>query len=127
MPEHFQEEIAAAITSHAQWIVDLSECLEGLAGGSPCRCQDFVRRIGAEDECFLGQWLHWTAATSQQASHRAVRELHQRFHEVASELVALALAGKADAATRLFEERLAPLSRQLISALDAWARVEALV
>lgn len=125
MTSAVRQKLAAAVTDHARWIVDLSECLERHAGGSPRQCRKFLGQIGAEDACSLGHWLLEQEAKPGSPHYRAVRELHRQFHEVASEVVALALAGKAVGAASLLEETLCPLSRRLVAALDAWAADEA--
>ncbi len=119
-----REQIATAVTEHAKWIVNLSECLEGLADNSPRQCQKYLARVGAEDACSLGRWLQETKDDDASEHLRAVRDIHRRFHKAASEVIALALAGDADAATGLLEGELCTLSRQLVAALDAWERSE---
>jgi hypothetical protein len=80
-------EIKREIANHLEWIEGVSELL-----GSSQLDNDKLAAISRHDQCALGQWLE-----SDEAQDRAspgilndIRQRHERFHQLAGELIAAA-------------------------------------
>jgi hypothetical protein len=118
-----RDEIAAAVALHAEWKVRLRQAFESDVG---LRSAGFaLDKISDDDACPLGRWLYGptiTEATRAGAHYRRVRDLHQRFHVAAAEVIMLAAAGNRDAADDALDGSFGELSRQLAAALDEWIR-----
>jgi hypothetical protein len=82
-----------------------------------------VESIRSHDRCQFGKWLaSLTPAESSSEHCKKVTELHAAFHEAASEVLELALAGRkqeAEASIGL-GGRFAVVSSDLTMAMSAW-------
>ena len=78
-----------AIAAHAKWKYRLFQAIN--TGESDWT----VAEIRADDCCDFGDWLkHLPVAKRTSERYARVKSLHTEFHQAASEVLALALAGK---------------------------------
>jgi methyl-accepting chemotaxis protein/methyl-accepting chemotaxis protein-1 (serine sensor receptor) len=115
-----QEQLQVALSAHGAWKQRLKVAIE-------TRTSEIgVDKARMDNQCALGKWLYGptvSAAVKKSAEYRKSLELHRRFHEVSGEVLAMALAGRKEDATRAmgtgsqFEE----VSASLASTLVAWA------
>jgi len=110
--------LEAAIHAHAAWKVRLRSAIE------TGRCDTDVATVRKRDVCPLGSWLHHGAGDVIKSSRRyePIVELHTDFHRCASDVLALAIDGRADdarSAMRLGRDYSAT-STALVEALTAW-------
>jgi methyl-accepting chemotaxis protein len=112
------EVVQAALSAHAAWKDRLHTAIaEGASELDPAN----VRK---DDGCPFGVWLHGpdAASVNESGHYEKVHDLHAEFHEIASEVLALAISGETEQA----ELRMAVgsdfqrVSSQLSQALTAW-------
>ena len=107
-----------AISAHAQWKRRLNEAID--AGSSEWTVLD----VRADDRCEFGGWLKSLPAvekTSDRYSHLC--SLHAEFHQAASDVLRLALAGQEDEARAAMAvgSRFNKTSTELVLTLAEWA------
>lgn len=108
-------DIEAAISAHQNWKLRL---LAYLQGKSEENLKPEV--ICFDNRCDLGKWIH---STGQQRLGRfpgftALMSHHRMFHYAASNVVALAQAGKADEARKMFAGQYENSSKAVIEDLE---------
>lgn len=111
------ETLDRAIAAHAKWKYRLMEAIE--TGKSEWR-MDVVR---TDEACEFGKWLAALPLSLRLSSHvKDVRTLHAEFHTLASNVLELALSGRAAEATAAmaFGSRFALVSSQLTLAVLGW-------
>ncbi len=111
-----------AISAHAQWKRRLNEAID--SGASEWTVSD----VKADDRCEFGEWLRNlppVAKTSERYRH--LQSLHTDFHQAASDVLKLALAGKKDDARAAMSRgsHFNETSTQLVLTLGDWRRSEA--
>ncbi|MEK9142033.1 MAG: CZB domain-containing protein [Nitrospirota bacterium] len=116
-----KEEINKAIGAHGMWKTRLTHAIET---GKMDATVDTVRM---DNQCAFGKWLYGASldAKDKRASHyEEVRSLHAKFHQVASQVVELALAGKKQQALQLMslEGGYTEVSSKLTAAMSAWVK-----
>ncbi len=113
-----EEVVQAALSAHAAWKDRLHTAIaDGTSELDPAN----VRK---DDGCPFGVWLHGPDAAGVQhsAQYEKVHDLHATFHEIASEVLSLAISGE----TQEAERRMAVgsdfhrVSSQLSQALTGW-------
>jgi methyl-accepting chemotaxis protein len=78
-----------AVFAHAQWKRRLRQAIE--TGDSEWS----VEEVRADDRCEFGGWLERLPAGKKTSErYSSLRALHSEFHEAASEVLELALAGR---------------------------------
>jgi methyl-accepting chemotaxis protein len=110
-------QIDAAIVAHDQWKARLLSAVE--AGSSELE-PDHVR---ADDLCAFGKWLHSVGPELRAGLHyERVCHLHARFHEVAADVLTLALGGQGpQALTSLeFGSEYVKASVLLVDEMELW-------
>ena len=101
MTEQDQWKIEAARTAHGQWLTRLRNAIEyGTSEFAPAT-------VRTDDRCDFGKWLHgdFPAALRRESIFEEIRAAHARFHALAAEILALALAGKKVQAMEAMEPR----------------------
>jgi hypothetical protein len=111
-----------AIAAHAKWTWRLVQAIK--TGES----QWTVAEIRADDRCDFGAWLKQLPVgmrLSERYSH--INSLHTEFHEAASDVLELALAGKKEEAKAAIAlgSRFTGISTELTMALSDWGESEA--
>jgi len=78
-----------AIAAHSAWKAKLKAYLQ-----KPDKSLD-AKRVGLDDQCKLGQWLHGEATKfSAIAEFRELKSQHANFHQAAADLIKRADAGE---------------------------------
>jgi hypothetical protein len=106
-----------AIAAHAKWKYRLMDAID--SGQSECRVVD----VRANDACEFGKWLASLPLSERLSSrYQQVQSLHAEFHVLASNVLELALSGRAQEATAAMAlgSRFAAVSSQLTMAILAW-------
>jgi len=108
-----RDQIAAALAAHAAWKVRLRTAIET---GS---CEIAVDAARNDRGCAFGKWLHQLRHT---AELREIAALHERFHAAAASVLAAALGGRKQEASRAMSEEgeFARTSAALTAALQRW-------
>ncbi|HEY7135059.1 MAG TPA: CZB domain-containing protein [Acidimicrobiia bacterium] len=109
------DEIARAIAAHGSWKLQLVDAVRKL--------WDSVRQAADAEACPFGRWLHETVGADAAPGNSAdVQGLHAEFHRLASEVVELAVAGRAAEAQTAMSasSRFAAASAALTLALVRW-------
>ncbi len=105
------------IAAHAWWKYRLFDAIKTGKSDST------VESIRASDQCKFAKWLSSLPPADRSSEHYAkVTELHKEFHEVASEILALALSGRkkeAEDAVAL-GSRFMLVSSDLTLTMSAW-------
>jgi methyl-accepting chemotaxis protein len=109
-----------AIAAHRAWTSRLREAIVSNKLDTP------IATLRADNQCQFGKWLHGDllAAREKETEHyRQVKRLHTQFHEAASNVGELALAGRADAAENALNQGsdYARISAALTAALEQWS------
>ena len=108
-----------AIAAHKAWTARLKAAVDSRHLDTP------VGTVRADNQCQFGKWLHRAdiSGTEKQSQHyREAKQLHAQFHEEASKVAQLALAGNKEAA----EQALLPgseycrISSALTGVLNRW-------
>lgn len=112
-----REEINAAILAHGKWKARLFEAIE--SGKS-----DFTpEKVKPDNLCDFGKWFYTLKGGDATSSHyKEVMELHARFHQIASTVLELALAGKKDEARKAIDisSEYSDISSRLTLTLGMW-------
>ena len=116
-----REEITKAIGVHGMWKSHIRSAID--SGKSDLRPEN----VSIDSQCEFGKWLYGgtiPAESRNGAHYETVRRLHAEFHKVAAEVLKLALAGRADEATRMISPNsaFANLSANLTTSMMAWAK-----
>jgi len=93
-----KEEINKAIGAHGMWKTRLMQAIET---GKLDATVDTVRM---DNQCAFGKWLYGASLDAKDkklSQYEEIRSLHAKFHQVASQVVELALAGKKQQALQL--------------------------
>jgi hypothetical protein len=93
-----KEEIKKAIGAHGMWKTRLTHAIET---GKMDATVDTVRM---DNQCAFGKWLYGASLDTKDKTsphYEEVRSQHAKFHQVASQVVELALAGKKQQALQL--------------------------
>jgi hypothetical protein len=110
-----------AVFAHAKWKHRLRQAIQ--TGKSEWT----VAEVQADDRCDFGDWLKKLSPSKKTSeSYRDLRTLHTEFHDAASEVLALALAGKKDEAQVAMStgSRFTEISTKLVLSLSKWAKSE---
>jgi hypothetical protein len=108
-------DIQMAKAAHENWKLRLQAYLDGAS------TEDLsAETICFDDRCDLGQWIH---GPGQQRLGRfpgftALKGHHKMFHYAASNVVALAKAGREDEARKMLATQFAGFSKQVVDELD---------
>lgn len=108
-------DIDAAIAGHDNWKYRLRAHLDGVSS------EKFVAEdICFDDRCDLGKWLHSAgqAKLGQFPAFTALVQHHKMFHYAASNVVALAQAGKAAEANKILDGQFSKHSKDVIEGLE---------
>jgi hypothetical protein len=113
------ENIRKAILVHAEWKTRLQKAIE------TGTIEVSVEKTRSDNQCQLGQWLYgveFSAPAEQTEHYRTVKQLHARFHEGASNVVKLVMAGQKDAALKAIGVlgSYSTASSALTNALSKW-------
>jgi methyl-accepting chemotaxis protein len=111
-----------AVFVHAKWKHRLRRAIE--TGTSDWT----VAETRQDDRCDFGQWLKDLPLSKKTAErYRELQTMHTEFHEAASEVLALALAGEKEEAQIAMARgsRFADVSAQLVLCLTKWAKSDA--
>lgn len=116
-----KEEILKAIGAHGQWKTRLTQAIE------TGKMDVSVETVRLDNQCAFGKWLYGPTLDAKDKlspQYKEVRSLHAKFHEVASQVLELALAGKKHEAQQLMSlnGEYAKVSSQLTAAMMAWAK-----
>ncbi len=113
-------DIEAAIAAHQNWKLRLLAFLQG-------RSEEVLKPevICFDNRCDLGKWIH---STGQQRLGRypgftALMSHHRMFHYAASNVVALAQAGKGEEARKMFAGQYESSSNAVIEDLEKLLRM----
>ncbi|MFA7250299.1 MAG: CZB domain-containing protein [Dehalococcoidia bacterium] len=111
----FAEQVEAAIAAHSKWKMHLRAAIS--TGKS-----DFqVDTVKKDNACPFGQWLYsgGQAAFPTREAFEDIRGLHAKFHASAAQVLALAVAGRADEASKAmgFGSEFGSVSAALVNAL----------
>jgi len=112
-----KEAIEAALTAHSAWKARL---LDAINNGESEFKPDVVKKDNA---CLFGQWLYKLSPEEAQGEDFVkVKALHAEFHEVASEILKLAVSGKKEEAIKKLEPGggYGNISGKLVLALNNW-------
>jgi hypothetical protein len=103
-------EIETAIAAHQMWSKRLRHIVDGI---SPSRVTPAF--VGSYTTCLLGEWLYGEGEKyGSTLEYTELIKIHQRFHEVAAEIVTLHLAGNNTAARQLLEGNFETLSNEVV-------------
>jgi len=108
-------DLKAAIAAHRNWKLKLDDVLAGRSD------EDLkAEHICFDDRCDLGKWIHGPAKAKLNAlvGFQKLVSDHRTFHHAASNVVALAKAGKADQALTILTGPYDTASRNVIAALE---------
>lgn len=111
---HHGLDLQAAIAAHRNWKTRLDAYLAGHSD------EDLrAEQICFDDRCALGKWIHGPAkaALGHLAGYQRLVADHRMFHYAASNVVALAQAGKAGEALAILEGPYDAASRKVVAAL----------
>jgi len=110
-----------AIAAHGRWKYRLFQAT------STGKSQWTEAEVRADDGCDFGVWLK-QLPISRRLSQRCarIRALHIEFHEIAADVLVLALAGRKDEAKAMMAlgSRFSEVSAALTMALSEWAEAE---
>ena len=104
-----------AIAAHENWKLRLRSFLEGTS------TEKFIaEEICFDDRCDLGKWIYSTgrAKLGSFPGFTALQGHHKMFHYAASNVVALAQAGKTDEAHKMLEVQFAQHSAEVVRDLQ---------
>jgi methyl-accepting chemotaxis protein len=116
-----KDEITKAIGAHGMWKARLAQAIE------TGKIDITVEKVRMDNQCAFGQWLYGASldAKDRRSPHyEEVRRLHAQFHQVVSQVVELALAGKKQEARQLMslEGEYSTVSSRLTAAMSAWSK-----
>lgn len=109
-----------AQAAHENWKLRLQSYLDGRSE------EDLsAETICFDDRCDLGQWIHGPGAASlgRFPGFTALLGHHKMFHYAASNVVALAKAGKDDEARKMMLRQFEPFSRSVMVDLDSLRKI----
>jgi len=111
-----------AKSAHENWKFRLQAYMDGRSEENLC-----AETICFDDRCDLGQWIHGPgqASLGRFPGFTALLGHHKMFHYAASNVVALAKAGKDDAARKMMSQQFEPLSQSVIADLDSLRQIAA--
>jgi hypothetical protein len=115
-----QEEIKKAVGAHGMWKKRILDAIEtGKSDFNP-------EGVSKDNNCDFGKWLYGTtipAAAKSMKEYEDCRQLHAKFHTIASGVLKMALEGKKTeaAAAMSSSSDFGKLSTQLTQALMKWA------
>ena len=110
-----------AVFAHAKWKHRLRQAIE------TSKSEWTVAEVQADDRCDFGDWLKNLPLSKRTSErYRDLRTLHTEFHVAASEVLALALAGKKEQAQVAMStgSRFAEISTRLVLSLSKWAKTD---
>jgi hypothetical protein len=107
-----KETIDRAIVAHSRWKIHLKEAIE------TGKCDSTVEEVRNPHACKFGEWLDSSAGKAL-PSYSEIVELHREFHEKASHVLHLALAGQKSEATEkmLLGSQFSQLTAKLVNKL----------
>ena len=113
-------DIMTAKAAHENWKVRLDAYLKGTSSE-----QFSAEVICFDDRCDLGQWIHGQgkARLGKFPGFTALLGHHKMFHYAASNVVALAKAGKAEQAQAMLEGQFTTFSNEVVATLDLLGEV----
>jgi hypothetical protein len=114
----FSEQIKSAIAAHSMWKAELDSAI---ATGKSTHNPATVKK---DDQCNFGKWVHDKVDIQhkQGESFSKVKDLHQKFHDAAANVLTMALAGKKDEARKAMGQGTAfgEASANLTRAMMEW-------
>jgi len=108
-------DIDMALAAHQNWKLRLKAYLNGSSN------EDLsAETICFDDRCDLGQWIYGNgkAKLGRYPGFTALMGHHKMFHYAASNVVALAAAGKKDDALQMLEGQFQSFSRSVVTELE---------
>ena len=113
-----KEEISKAIAAHGKWKQKLRQAID------TGQCESTPEKVSQDNNCAFGKWLHYRIPDNYRQSkhYKRIVTLHADFHREAGAILALALAGKAEAARQRMQlgGEFSRLSAVLTKAMTAW-------
>ena len=109
-------DIDMALTAHQNWKLRLNAYLSGSS------TEDLsAEAICFDDRCDLGRWIYGSgkAQLGRFPGFTALMGHHKMFHYAASNVVALAAAGKTDEARQMLGGQFTAFSRSVVTDLEA--------
>lgn len=113
-------DIMTAKAAHENWKMRLDAYLKGASSE-----QFSAEVICFDDRCDLGQWIHGQgrARLGKYPGFTALLGHHKMFHYAASNVVALAQAGKTKQAHAMLEGQFTTFSNEVVASLDMLGEV----
>lgn len=117
---NLEEQIKAAIGAHGMWKARLGMAIDTKSSRfSPAT-------VRLDDQCDFGKWLRSVLDPSikNSASYHTCTDLHRQFHQMAANVLEMALAGRKDAAKQAMGvgSDFGRVSASLTKAMIDWAR-----
>ncbi len=104
-----------AVTAHSSWKVRLRTAIVSGQLDMP------IATVKADNQCTFGKWLYGSELSGgekQTAQYQSLRQLHSQFHEQASKVAQLAVAGQKEAAGKALSSDFSAASSSLLNALS---------
>jgi len=111
------EQVRNAIGAHGAWKLKLKTAI------ATSRFASDPANVSRDDQCDFGRWLYSSSldeATRTGKPYQVVRRLHAEFHSCAGKVLALAISGRAEEASTLFNSEYDEKSSTLVRALTKW-------
>ncbi len=118
-------DIEAAIGAHQRWKEQLQTRITGRPGLDPLARPLDRERVGRDDRCDLGCWIHG-AGRARLGTFPGFTDLlahHRMFHHVAGNVLALEAAGQHGAARRMLNDQFEDYSNRVTEDLRLLQRV----
>ncbi|MBS0153183.1 MAG: CZB domain-containing protein [Nitrospira sp.] len=116
-----KDEITKAIAAHGMWKTRLTQAIESGKMDTP------VDTVRMDDQCAFGKWLYGASLDAKDKAslqYEEVKKLHAQFHQVAAQVVELALNGKKQKALQLvsFDGEYTKISSKLTASMSVWVK-----
>lgn len=109
--------IDSAINAHGLWKIRLKDAIAQKSSSF------LVENVKVDDKCDFGKWLY-SFPESDKASndYQNIKTLHASFHQLAAEILELAVSGKTDEAIKALGlgSQFSMISGKLTMALNRW-------
>ncbi len=88
---NLEDQLSSGLTAHGAWKRRLTDAIAISSSDAT------VEKLGKDDQCPFGKWLHEDFPSEQRNStdYVTVHDLHEQFHRHAASVLALALEGRA--------------------------------
>lgn len=115
---NFSTEIKNAIAAHGNWKAELQGAISSGKSGKS------VADAKRDDACAFGKWLRGVSPDQRTPQHKAVADLHARFHQAAGHVLELATGGKTEDAKKAMAagSAYADASAALTKAMMDWLK-----